>query len=72
MTAARWRIAELETELEIHRRATALLKAVVRPKHRYAGFRTREWITAFAAGLQLIEPRPGCGPPRHAFHLQMV
>ena len=32
LTAARRRIAELETELEIHRRATGLLKAVVPPK----------------------------------------
>jgi hypothetical protein len=36
LTAARRRIAELETELEIHRRATGLLKAVVPPKSRYA------------------------------------
>lgn len=32
LVAARRRIAELETELEIHRRAAELLKAVVPPK----------------------------------------
>ena len=40
LTAARRRIAELETELEIHRRATGLLKAVVPPKHRHAAIHT--------------------------------
>jgi putative transposase len=40
LTVARRRIVELETELEIHRRATGLLKAVVPPKHRYAAIHT--------------------------------
>ena len=36
LVAARRRIAELETELAVHRRATELLKEVVPPKGRYA------------------------------------
>ena len=40
LTVARRRIAELETELEIHRRAAGLLKAVVPPKSRYAAIQT--------------------------------
>jgi putative transposase len=36
LVAARRRIAELETELEVHRRAAELLKDVVPPKGRYA------------------------------------
>jgi putative transposase len=40
LVAARRRIAELETELEIHRRAAELLKEVVPPKGRYAVIKT--------------------------------
>jgi transposase InsO family protein len=40
LVAARRRIAELETELAIHRRATELLKEVVPPKGRYAVIQT--------------------------------
>ena len=36
LSSARRRIAELETELAIHQRATELLKEVVRPKARFA------------------------------------
>ncbi|WP_184778420.1 IS3 family transposase [Amycolatopsis jiangsuensis] len=36
LTAAKKRIAELESELAVHRRATELLKEAVRPKARYA------------------------------------
>src|SRR5262249_5567591 len=36
LVAARRRIAELETELAVHRRAAQLLKEVVPPKARYA------------------------------------
>jgi hypothetical protein len=39
-TSARRRIAELETELAFHRRATELPKAVVRPKDMFAGITT--------------------------------
>ncbi|GAA2564713.1 hypothetical protein GCM10010435_41440 [Winogradskya consettensis] len=40
LTAARRRIAELEPELEIHRRATGLLEAVVPPKARSTAIQT--------------------------------
>jgi putative transposase len=40
LVAARRRIAELETELAIHRRAAELLKEAVPPKGRYAAIRT--------------------------------
>ena len=40
LTAARRRIAELETELAIHRRAAELLKEAVPPKDRYAAIKT--------------------------------
>ncbi|GAA3241621.1 IS3 family transposase [Dactylosporangium siamense] len=40
LVAARRRIAELETELAIHRRATELLKEAVLPKDRYAAIAT--------------------------------
>ncbi|WP_184778471.1 IS3 family transposase [Amycolatopsis jiangsuensis] len=36
LTAAKKKIAELESELAVHRRATELLKEAVRPKARYA------------------------------------
>lgn len=40
LVAARRRIAELETELAVHRRATELLKEMVPPKGRYAAIAT--------------------------------
>jgi transposase InsO family protein len=40
LVAARRRIAELETELAVHRRAAELLKEVVPPKARYAAIKT--------------------------------
>ena len=40
LVAARRRIAELETELAIHRRAAELLKEAVPPKGRYAAIAT--------------------------------
>jgi putative transposase len=40
LVAARRRIAELETELAIHRRANELLKEAVPPKGRYAVIKT--------------------------------
>jgi putative transposase len=40
LVAARRRISELETELEVHRRAAELLKEVVPPKGRYAVIKT--------------------------------
>jgi transposase-like protein len=40
LVAARRRIAELETELAVHRRATELLKEAVPPKGRYAAIKT--------------------------------
>lgn len=40
LVAARRRIAELETELAVHRRATELLKEAVPPKGRYAAIAT--------------------------------
>jgi putative transposase len=40
LVAARRRITELETELEVHRRAAELLKEVVPPKGRYAVIKT--------------------------------
>jgi putative transposase len=40
LVAARRRIVELETELEVHRRAAELLKEVVPPKGRYAAIKT--------------------------------
>ena len=40
LIAARRRIAELETELAVHRRAAELLKQVVPPKGRYAAIKT--------------------------------
>jgi putative transposase len=39
LVAARRRIAELETELAIHRRATELLKEAVAPKRPLRGYR---------------------------------
>jgi hypothetical protein len=40
LVASRRRIAELETELEVHRSAAELLKEVVPPKDRYAAIKT--------------------------------
>src|SRR5690349_9551099 len=40
LVAARRRIAELETELAVYRRATELLKEAVPPKGRYAAIKT--------------------------------
>lgn len=50
LVAARRRIAELETELAIHRRAAELLKAVVLPKDRFRA------IEAMAGELLPVQP----------------
>lgn len=57
--AARRRIAELETELAIHRRATELLREAVPPKGRYAAVQTMAAVgTVTRAGGHVGWGRP--------------
>ena len=66
LVAARKRIAELENELAIHRRAAELLGDVVPPKRRYEATWAGMVYVAFAIdaysrrACQGSNPRPGC------------
>ncbi|WP_344143807.1 transposase [Polymorphospora rubra] len=64
LVAARRRIAELETELAVHRRAAELLKEVVPPKDRYAVIKrmAAEGLPVEVCGGCCRYPPPGTTP----------